>query len=158
MFTKVLMDVGAGEAPTYLLSKHLFLNILSKLPPLCSYFFQFRLFSVEISRAVPRSPPSLAIIQFSNPDITRSLSIFVWLNHLRYLHLAPIDELLFFYFPKNSFCIPGLYLSQIFIFDVRKSLNTRGVMEMYKSTIDRILKCLYFSLYWYILFLFISRT
>ena len=75
MFTKVLMEVGAGKAPTYLLEKHLFPNILSKLPPLCSYFFQFRLFSVEISRAVPRSPPPLAIIQFSNPDITRSLSL-----------------------------------------------------------------------------------
>ena len=78
MFTKVLMEVGAGKAPTYLLEKHLFLKISCQnfpLPALCSYFFQFRLFSVEISRAVPRSPPPLAIIQFSNPDITRSLSL-----------------------------------------------------------------------------------
>ena len=100
MFTKVLMDVGVGEAPTYLFSKHLFLNILSKLPPLCSYFFQFRLFSVEISRAVPSSPPPLAIIQFSNPDTTQSqshsLSSPVQPN---YLLFSLIDQ----YFTQNNF-------------------------------------------------------
>ena len=55
MFTKVLMEVGAGKAPTYLLEKHLFLKISCQNFPLCAAIFfnldYFLLKSAELSPA-----------------------------------------------------------------------------------------------------------